>query len=40
MADTSHRPPGDLELTGEYLAAMEAISANLMGRLPDSEELW
>ena len=40
MADTSHRPPGHLELTGEYLAAMEAISANLMDRLPDSEELW
>lgn len=40
MADTSHHPPGNLELTGEYLAAMEAVSANLMGRLPDSEKLW
>ncbi len=40
MADMSYRPPGDLELTGEYLAAMEAVSANLMNRLPDSNELW
>lgn len=40
MADTSHRSPGNLELTGEYLTAMEAVSANLMGRLPDSDELW
>ena len=40
MADTSFRPPGDLELTGEYLAAMEAVSATLMSRLPDSQELW
>ncbi len=40
MADTSKRPHDDLALTGEYLKAMETVSAHLMHRLPDNEELW
>lgn len=40
MANTAKRPPGDLELTGEYLTAMETISAHLMSCLPGNDELW
>ncbi len=40
MADTAKRPPGDLELAGEYLDAMETVSAHLMSRLPENDALW
>lgn len=40
MASTEKQPLGDLELTGAYLEAMENVSAHLMSRLPESDELW
>ena len=40
MSDTSNHSPLETELTGEYRTAMETVSARLMSRLPDSEELW
>lgn len=40
MDDTSNKAHENLELTGEYLAAMKTISAHLMNRLPEGETLW
>lgn len=40
MDSTSQRPPGNFELTGEYLHAMETISAQLMNSLPSGDDLW
>ncbi len=40
MSNTSKRPPEDLELTGEYLTAMETVSAHLMNHLPGGDDLW
>ncbi len=40
MANLSPNSSGNLELSGEYLAAMKTVSAHLMSRLPDGEALW
>lgn len=40
MAGTSPNRPENLELTGEYLSAMETVSSLLMNRLPGGDELW